>query len=110
MISVVRSAFKSGKEGTNFEEFNLSAEKVLKHAKELGIGGEIYDAQLDYKENAYTLRNVGLHKDNLPCRLLGNGSKRLISMAIQLELTKQGGIVLVDEIEQGLAYIIHRVP
>jgi putative ATP-dependent endonuclease of OLD family len=102
MISVVRSAFKSGKEGTNFEEFNLSAEKVLKHAKELGIGGEIYDAQLDYKENAYTLRNVGLHKDNLPCRLLGNGSKRLISMAIQLELTKQGGIVLVDEIEQGL--------
>lgn len=102
MISVVRSAFKSGKEGTNFEEFNLSAEKVLKHAKELGIGGETFDAQLDYKENAYTLRNVGLHKDNLPCRLLGNGSKRLISMAIQLELTKQGGIVLVDEIEQGL--------
>lgn len=35
---------------------------------------------------------------------MGNGSKRLLSMAIQMELTKQGGIVLIDEIEQGLEF------
>lgn len=68
----------------------------------MGVGSSSFNAQLDYKENAFTLRNVGLHKDDQPCRLLGNGSRRLISMAIQLELTKLGGIVLIDEIEQGL--------
>ena len=102
MISVVRAAFQKGKEISSFEEFNESAEQVKSCATKFGVDGNTFDAQLDYKENAYTLRNVGLHKDNQPCRLLGNGSKRLISMAIQLELTKQGGIVLVDEIEQGL--------
>ena len=102
MITVVRSAFLKGKEISSFEEFNDSAKRVKISADKLGIDGEIFDVQLDYKENAFTLRNVGLHKDNQPCRLLGNGSKRLISMAIQLELTKQGGVVLVDEIEQGL--------
>lgn len=102
MTAVVRTAFQSGRTTATFEEFDISAAKVKEHAAALGIGAEVFNAQLDYKDNAYTLRNVGLHKDNQPCRLLGNGSKRLISMAIQLELTKQGGIVLIDEIEQGL--------
>ena len=34
--------------------------------------------------------------------MYGKGSKRLLSMAIQLALAKTGGIVLIDEIEQGL--------
>ena len=34
--------------------------------------------------------------------MYGKGSKRLLSMAIQLALAKAGGIVLIDEIEQGL--------
>lgn len=102
MISVVREAYKQGKKISDFSEFNDSAQQVMLSAAKLGIDAKIFDAQLDYKDNAYTLRNVGLHKDNKPCRLLGNGSKRLISMSIQLELTRHGGIVLVDEIEQGL--------
>lgn len=102
MTAIVRGAFLHGKNVSSFEEFNASASKVQEYASQLGVESTSFDAQLDFKENAYTLRNVGLHKDNQPCRLLGNGSRRLISMAIQLELTKQGGIVLVDEIEQGL--------
>lgn len=34
--------------------------------------------------------------------MYGKGSKRLLSIAIQLALAKAGGIVLIDEIEQGL--------
>ena len=34
--------------------------------------------------------------------MYGKGSKRLLSIAIQLALAKTGGIVLIDEIEQGL--------
>ena len=32
----------------------------------------------------------------------GKGTKRLLSIAIQLELAKRGGIILIDELEQGL--------
>lgn len=102
MTAIIRGAFIQGKEVSSFEEFDQSALKVRENASKLGVSSSSFNAQLDFKENAFTLRNVGLHKDNQPCRLLGNGSRRLISMAIQLELTKHGGIVLVDEIEQGL--------
>ena len=46
--------------------------------------------------------SIALHHNSLPYRLQGKGSKRLMSIAIQSELTKTGGIMLVDEIEQGL--------
>lgn len=102
MTAIIRGAFIHGKNTSTFEEFDQSAFKVREYASKLGVPSSSFNAQLDFKENAFTLRNVGLHKDNQPCRLLGNGSRRLISMAIQLELTQLGGIVLVDEIEQGL--------
>lgn len=102
MTAIIRGAFLHGKDISSFEEFDQSALKVKEYASKLGVPSSSFNAQLDFKENAFTLRNVGLHKDNQPCRLLGNGSRRLISMAIQLELTQLGGIVLVDEIEQGL--------
>lgn len=71
-------------------------------AEELGINITNLSAQIDIKENPYTGSSIALHDNNLPYRLHGKGSKRLMSIAIQSELTKQGGIVLVDELEQGL--------
>lgn len=68
------------------------------------LGLEISElcAQLDIKENPYTGNSISLHDEHLPYRLKGKGSKRLMSIAIQSELTQQGGIILVDELEQGL--------
>jgi len=71
-------------------------------AEKLGLKvGNLY-AQMDIKDNPYTGNSIALHSENLPYRLHGKGSKRLMSIAIQSELTRQGGIVLVDELEQGL--------
>lgn len=71
-------------------------------AQKLGLGIEDLGAQLDIKENPYTGNSIALHEAGLPFRLHGKGSKRIMSIAIQSELTNQGGIVLIDEIEQGL--------
>lgn len=73
-------------------------------AKAISLGLTIEDlcANIDIKENPYTGNSIALHHNNLPYRLQGKGSKRLMSIAIQSELTKAGGIMLVDEIEQGL--------
>ncbi|MBW2741665.1 MAG: ATP-binding protein, partial [Deltaproteobacteria bacterium] len=45
---------------------------------------------------------ISLHEDSVPFRLKGKGSKRLASIAIQSVLVRNGGIMLIDEIEQGL--------
>lgn len=57
---------------------------------------------IEYKDNAYTESNITLHSNDIPYRLQGKGSKRLLSMAIQKGLVFDGGIMLIDEIEQGL--------
>ena len=45
---------------------------------------------------------VCLHEDNIPFRMKGKGLKRLASIAIQTAIASSGGIMLIDEIEQGL--------
>lgn len=104
MLATVRAAFKAGQEASRFEELENGLEDISANLVKFGLNGDSLKPLLDYKENAYTLRNVAIHQHNRPFRLMGNGSKRLLSMAIQMELTKQGGIVLIDEIEQGLEF------
>ncbi len=81
---------------------NAPLESLRQTAEMLGL--TVYDlhAQIDIKENPYTGNSIALHEGPLPYRLRGKGSKRLMSITIQSELTKQGGIVMVDELEQGL--------
>lgn len=81
---------------------NAPLESLRRTAEMLGLTVEDLHAQIDIKENPYTGNSIALHEGPLPYRLRGKGSKRLMSIAIQSELTKQGGIVMVDELEQGL--------
>ncbi len=81
---------------------NEPLSELMITAEKFGLGVTDLCALIDIKENPYTGNSIALHSDSLPYRLKGKGSKRLMSIAIQSELTKQGGIVLVDELEQGL--------
>ena len=81
---------------------NTPLESLKITAEKLGLNVSDLCVQIDIKENPYTGNSIALHNDSLPYRLHGKGSKRLMSIAIQSELTKQGGIVMVDELEQGL--------
>ena len=57
---------------------------------------------LDFKELSIKDGRISLHENAIPFRLKGKGSKRIASFAIQSALVNNGGIMLVDEIEQGL--------
>lgn len=57
---------------------------------------------LDFKELSIKDGRISLHENAIPFRLKGKGSKRIASFAIQSALVINGGIMLVDEIEQGL--------
>lgn len=98
---IIRSMTSSISE-QQLEQLNIPLVGLKTTAEKLGLKLTDIYAQVDIKENPYTGNSIALHDQNLPFRLHGKGTKRLMSIAIQTELTKQGGIVLIDELEQGL--------
>lgn len=58
---------------------------------------------MELRDISFNSSNISLHDSkDIPFRLKGKGSKRLLSIAIQLANVNKGAIVLIDEIEQGL--------
>lgn len=82
--------------------FDAVISKVKTQAAELGITLNELKAMLDHRDIAINENKVSIHEDGIPFRLKGKGSKRLLSLAIQLALTESSGVILIDEIEQGL--------
>lgn len=79
-------------------------ENIKKTACHLGLSIDTIEAYIDFKNLLLNEGSIAMHDDiGIPYRLKGKGTKRLLSIAIQLEIAKQqGGIILIDEIEQGL--------
>lgn len=101
VLDVMRDAKKAF--DTNIDNrFDVVIEKVKTVAAELGITLNEMKAMLDHRDIAISENKVSIHEDGIPFRLKGKGSKRLLSLAIQLALTQPSGIILIDEIEQGL--------
>lgn len=63
--------------------------------KEFGPG-------LDVRRASVGPAGMSLHDGNIPLRRAGLGTRRLLAVALQREAVKQGGITLVDELENGL--------
>jgi len=59
-------------------------------------------AHLDIKKLSVKESGVCLHDGNVPLRLSGIGTQRLMGLALQTGLQEKGGISLIDEIEYGL--------
>lgn len=81
---------------------NKPIDNLKQTANKLGLSVEDLYVSLDITDNPYTGNSIALHHNSLPFRTHGKGNKRLMSVAIQTELTKTGGIILIDELEQGL--------
>lgn len=72
-------------------------------AKNVGVAPKSeLKAHVDLKRLTIKESGVSLHDGNVPLRLSGIGTQRLMGLALQLSLIKQGGINLIDEIEYGL--------
>nr|DAZ61846.1 MAG TPA: AAA domain protein [Caudoviricetes sp.] len=101
VLEVIRQA-KTNFDATVAEKFQDVIDKIADTASELGIQINDVKASLDHRDISLGENKVCLHETGIPFRLKGRGSKRLLSLAIQLSLTKPSGIILIDEIEQGL--------
>lgn len=85
-----------------FPELEEVTNLIKNHASIFGLNISETHTTLDFKELSIKDGRISLHENTIPFRLKGKGSKRLASFAIQSALGKNGGIMLVDEIEQGL--------
>lgn len=101
VVTALREA-KSKIDAHPFSELNVALKKVIDSAKILGIDISNAKNTLDFKELLGKESKLSLHESKIPFRLKGKGSKRLTSIAIQTALVDSGGIMLIDEIEQGL--------
>lgn len=101
LLDALREA-KGKIDSSAFANLDEPLKKVIAKAKDFGI--DIKDAitTIDFRDLTINEGKVSLHSGKTPFRLKGKGSKRLISLAIQSELTNNGGAILIDELEQGL--------
>lgn len=102
VINALRQA-KSEIDRNEFKDFEKVIETIEAKAIQLGINIHGTSTSIDFKDILIKDNKVCLHDEiNIPFRLKGKGSKRLLSIAIQAALADKSGIILIDEIEQGL--------
>ena len=92
---------KTGIDMVGFPHLDTVIDKVKNSTLRFGVNIENTKTSIDIKDLAIKDSKVTLHDNLVPLRLKGKGSKRIISVAIQNELSKEG-LLLIDEIEQGL--------
>lgn len=83
-------------------KFDNVINKVKEKANQLGINAEEIKTSIDHRDISIKENKVCLHENEIPLRLKGKGARRLMSLAIQLSISNPSGIILIDEIEQGL--------
>ncbi len=99
MVRKVRS--ESSEE--SFGDFKEVMGKISTQAANLGFAIEGLSPAFDGKSLSIKEGSVVLHDSRkLPIRLLGKGSRRLLSVAVQMAASNNSGITLIDEVEQGL--------
>lgn len=84
------------------DRFENVINKVIETAAQLGVNAEGIKASIDHRDISIKENKVCLHEGEIPLRLKGKGARRLLSLAIQLSIASSNGIILIDEIEQGL--------
>lgn len=76
---------------SDFTHLEIVENRIKSSAQKLGIDIGNATTTIDLKDIIIKDGRICLHEDNIPFRLKGKGSKRLISIAIQMELANNGG-------------------
>ncbi len=84
-------------------DLRKASEDVENMAKDYGVQPNAgFLPAFDPEKIDINTGSLALHDGKVPVRLLGMGSKRLTTLAMQKAVTAEGTILLIDEIEHGL--------
>lgn len=103
ILETIREA-KQKIDSSKFPDLQDVIDNIKTNAEKFGVNLSRINTTIDFRDIIIKEGKINLHDETTPIRLKGKGSKRLLSIAIQLELfnLNGGGILLIDEIEQGL--------
>jgi predicted ATP-dependent endonuclease of OLD family len=101
MLDILRET-KTKIDSSIANKFENVINKVIETTTQLGVNAEGIKASIDHRDISIKENKVCLHESEIPLRLKGKGARRLLSLAIQLSIANPNGIILIDEIEQGL--------
>ncbi|ELH3005140.1 hypothetical protein DC365_17585 [Vibrio vulnificus] len=101
IIEQLRKA-KAEIDKNDFSRLDDATQRIVEQAELLGVDASSIRTTLDSRDLLIKSGKIALHDKSVPYRLKGKGTKRLTSIAIQSILVREGGIMLIDEIEQGL--------
>lgn len=99
-------AYRVAKQTANLSSIPSLVETAVRAeelAKQLGAYvNYAFGPDLELGRGGFSSGSIALHDGTTPLRMSGLGTRRLATLAIQRASIKEGAIVLVDEIEQGL--------
>lgn len=78
------------------------SKNIMNKARKVGVNITELSPKLDIQKLSFTSGVLTLHQHDIPIRRLGDGSKKLISCAMQMLLNEGKNISLIDEVEIGL--------
>lgn len=106
MPMILAEASRNARESVqsaNLQHLSDAASRVEKSAFHFGVSPrKSFQPGMDPFSVSVSLGALTLIDDNIPLRSLGLGSRRLVAMSIHKDSSKDGAILLIDEIEQGL--------
>lgn len=107
--SILADARRQAKASLNPDELppqlKLSAQNAEAIGRKLGVAAKSktgFVPHLDVRSVSIGASLLALHDGSIPFRQSGLGTSRLLTMALQHEAGCAGGIMLIDEIENGL--------
>lgn len=84
------------------EDCQKVEEQISEEVREIGVNIDALNSKLDIQRISFSSGALTLHQGNVPIRSLGDGSKKLITCAMQMLLNNGKNISLIDELEVGL--------
>ncbi len=106
--NVIIDALREAKERIDeagFEDLVHATNTIEQQSQIMGLNIQGTNTTLDARDLSIKDGSVSLHENTIPFRNKGKGTKRLASLAIQTSLVASApdnGIILIDELEQGL--------
>ena len=95
-------AMRNAVENTNLNQLDKTSPKIKSIGNEYGVSfnGELHNRLL--MQNGSYSTTVGVFDDRVPFSQRGLGSKKLLSIGMNVDSFADGTLVLIDEIETGL--------
>jgi len=102
----ITEAHRKAREAANLDEideFRKIAEQAKESAAKFGVQPQSnFRPALDPRAINIGIGAVSIHDGDIPVRLIGLGSRRLIAMGLQMSCVEEGSVLLIDEVEHAL--------